>query len=301
MNKIFSTITALIILFIVCGTLTTARAAATEPDPLEVVAFGKEDKRSYISSLKSSLYYADIGERAGLEDELKVPVLDKSRTLKKCFTMKPYEVLVIPAGKTLTLTGGADIAGTIYIEEGGKLLLKKYSVTLTGSVLCDGRLSVTGGTLYCDDGSLLYVGEKGSFMAADRGGDETELNGRISANIGANVVCFGETNIPDPTFAAELVAAVYQRIEFGGYQKKAELVEDVESLMPSVEGFNSSLDFGDGDFADSYTILFSGGSCLKLYAHGSKSNGWSIIGGTDIQTPLAALKIYNEHRKTDNR
>lgn len=295
MNKIFSIIAAVMIVFIVCGTLTTARAAA-EPDPLEVVAFGKEDKRSYISSLKSSLYYADIGERAELETELKVPVLDKSRTLKKCFTMKPRDVLVIPAGKTLTLTGGADIAGTIYIEEGGKLLLERFSVTLTGSVLCDGALFVTGGTLYCSEGSLLYVGENGSFMAADKGGDETELNGRISAGVGANVVCFGETNIPDPTFAAEPVAAVYQRIEFAGSKKKAVIVEGLESLMPSVIGFNSGFHFGDGDFADCYTILFSGGSCVTFYASGTINQGWSKIGGADIQKPLAALKVYAQRK-----
>ncbi len=285
----------MIVIMGINGMLTSTHAFALDIDPIEVVMFGKADKKSYISGLKSSLYYADIDE------ELSVPVLNKSRKLKKCFTMKQSDVLVIPAGKTLTLTGGADIAGTIYIEKGGKLLLERYSVTLTGSVLCDGRLSVTGGTLYCDDGSLLYIGEKGSFMAADRGGNETELNGRIDVNVGANVVCFGETNIPDPTFAANPVAAVYQRIEFGGYQKKAELVDDVESLMPSVVGFDSSLHFGDGDFGDSYTILFSGGSCVKFYASGSKSNGWSDIGGFDIQLPLAALKIYAEYRKTDNR
>lgn len=280
------------------GTLTSTRAAAWEIDPIEVIMFGKEDKRSYISSLKSSLYYAEIGglNYADIDESLSIPVLDKSRKLKKCFTMKPSDVLVIPAGKTLTLTGGADIAGTIYIEEGGKLLLERFSVTLTGSILCDGELSVTGGTLLYSSDSLLYIGENGSFMATDRGGDEEELNGRIYSVIGASVVCFGETNIPDPTFAAKPVAAVYQRIDFGGAKKKAEIVENVESLMPSVVGFNSSFYFGDGDFADSYTILFSGGSCVTFYAYGTINQGWSSIGKADIQIPLAALKVYEERK-----
>ncbi len=136
--------------------LINTRVAALEIDPIEVVMFGKADKKSYISSMKSSLYYAEIGglNYADIEETLSIPVLDKSRTLKKCFTMKRGDVLVIPAGKTLTLTGGADIAGTIYIEEGGKLLLERFSVTLTGSILCDGELSVTGVTLLCGRDSL---------------------------------------------------------------------------------------------------------------------------------------------------
>lgn len=276
--------------------LINTRAAALEIDPIGVVMFGKADKKSYISSLKSNLYYAEIGglNYADIDESLSIPVLDKSRTLKKCFTMRRGDVLVIPAGKTLTLTGGADIAGTIYIEEGGKLLLEKYSVTLTGSILCDGELSVTGGTLLCGSNSLLYIGENGSFTATDRGGDENELNGRIDANAGANVICFGETNIPDPTFAAKPVAAVYQRIDFAGAKKKVEIVEDIESIMPSVVGFNSNFEYSEGAFYDSYTILFSGGSCVTFYASGSISNGWSTIGGYNVQIPLAALKIYAE-------
>lgn len=279
--------------------LINTRVAALEIDPIEVVMFGKADKKSYISSMKSSLYYAEIGglNYADIEETLSIPVLDKSRTLKKCFTMKRGDVLVIPAGKTLTLTGGADIAGTIYIEEGGKLLLERFSVTLTGSILCDGELSVTGGTLLCGSYSLLYIGENGSFTATDRGGDEDELNGRIDSLVGANVICFGETNIPDPTFAAQPIAAVYQRIDFAGAKKKTEIVADVECLLPSAVGFNSNFEYSEGAFYDNYTILFSGGSSVIFSAEGTIDKGWSSINGTDIRIPLAALKVYAERKK----
>ncbi|MDE6031737.1 MAG: hypothetical protein K2G32_08965, partial [Oscillospiraceae bacterium] len=202
------------------------------------------------------------------------------------------EKLIIPSGKTLTLRGGANIDGTIYIEEGGKLVFDKFSVNLTGKIMCFGTVSVTQGTLYCGDGSMLYVAEGGKFTAADRGGDENELNGRITMEPGADVVCLGTCNIPDPTFAAEPVAAVYCRVEFGGYSKKVSEVKTDLSDLLSVK-CSTDAGFGDGDFADVYTILFSGGSCVSYTADGTIEDGWSNIGGVNVQMMANLLSDYH--------
>lgn len=278
--------------FVVMGMLgTVASTAAFAEEDYEVVAYGRAAQKSYLSSIKSDLYYAKIQPEEFVPDAIKIPVLNKSRELKKYFTLKKDEVLVIPAGKTLTITGGADINGTVYIEKGGRLNLQKYSVTLAGSIVCDGVIAVTGGTLWCADGSLLYIGRSGQFTARDRGGDEEELNGRIDSSPRANVVCVGATNIPDPTFDGTPAAAIYHRDEFGGSVRKTSVMTgDIESLLDV--GYDTSDDYGDGDFADYYTILFSGGASVVFTAEGKLTSGWNRIGNVNVQLMSAALRKY---------
>ena len=52
----------MIVIMGINGMLTSTHAFALDIDPIEVVMFGKADKKSYISGLKSSLYYADIDD-----------------------------------------------------------------------------------------------------------------------------------------------------------------------------------------------------------------------------------------------
>lgn len=288
MNK--STRLAAIFAAFICITILSAslseNASAQDTTVSEIVNFGQASKKSTLSNFKSCLYYSDKFE------DVSVPVLKKSRVLKNCFTMSENEKLIIPSGKTLTLRGGADIDGTIYIEEGGKLVLDKFSVNLTGKIMCFGTVSVTNGTLYCGENSMLYVAEGGKFTAADRGSDESGLNGRVTAEPVSDVVCLGTCNIPDPTFAAEPVAAVYSRVEFGGYSKKVSEVKTDLSDLLSVK-CNTGAEFGDGDFADVYTVLFSGGSCVSYTADGTIEDGWSNIGGVNVQMMANLLSDYH--------
>ncbi len=263
-----------------------AQTAAAETVPVsDRITFGQVKKETHLSKLRSSLFYS-------YSDYTETPVLKKSRTLKNCFVLDKNETLIIPKGKTLTLCGGADIDGQIYIEKGGKLILDKFSVYLTGEIVCFGDLSVTNGTLYCSDGSMLYVADGGSFNASDCGGTAEELNGRVDADLGANVVCFGECNIPDPTFAAEPVAAVYCRWEYGGASKNVSPVENLDDIL-SVK-FSTDTAFSDMDFADCYTVFFSGGGCVVYVADGNISEGWSNIGNVNIEIANSALEDYRK-------
>ncbi len=276
------------IVSITAAALICAGAQTVSAETLPVsdrIAFGQVKKETHLSRIKGSLYYSD-------SDGTETPVLKKSRTLKNCFVLDRNETLIIPEGKTLTLCGGANIAGKIYIEKGGKLVLDKFSARLTGDIVCFGDLSVTNGTLYCSDGSMLYVADGGSFTAADGGGTAEELNGRVESDLGANVVCFGECNIPDPTFAAEPVAAVYCRWEFGGASKKVSPVENLDDIL-SVK-FSTDTAFSDMDFADCYTVFFSGGGCVVYVADGNISEGWSNIGNVNIEIANSALEDYRK-------
>ncbi len=277
----FAAIAAAII--ITAGAPVRPYAAADTVSVSETVDFGQAAKKSPLSKIKSDLFYFQT------EDD-KIPVLKKSRKIKNCFIIDEDETLIIPKGKTLTLCGGADIAGNIYIESGGKLVLDKFSVNLTGNIMCSGTISVKNGTLYCFDDSTLYVDKNGSFTAADGGGTEEELNGRIGAEHGANVVCLGKCNIPDPTFAAEPVSAVYCRQEFGGYVKKVQTVTDISKILEVKCGSDPS---EIADFADCYTVLFSGGGCVAYTANGTVENGWSNIAGVDVGLINSALREFN--------
>lgn len=226
----------------------------------------------------------------------------KSRKLKKRFVLKEGEMLIITAGKTLTITGGAEFYGNIYIEKGGKLKLEWYSTRLYGGVFCDGTLSVTGGTFHVFDEALLYISETGKFNAADRGicepEDGYELNGRVYISPNANSVCLGDTNIPDPYLSAEPVAAVYKREDFDGAKIFTEVITDKTRLNALINlPDNNSPSFSDGDFADCYTVLFDGGGAVTYTAYGNVDNGFNIIGGFDVQLIFSVLDRFHRHEE----
>lgn len=259
--------------------------AADSIDFTTRVSFGQAAEKCTLKSFKSCLTYA------GTEHN-NAPVLNKSRTLKKLFCLSKDETLIIPKGKTLKLTGGADIDGTIYIEKGGKLVLEKFSVRLNGSIFCDGKISVTGGTLYCADNSLLFINKPGSFNVADTGYDAEydEYNGRIDTAIGADTICFGKTNYPSPTFSSNPVAAVHRSVEFGGAKVKTELYTgDLNDLLKSTSSYKE-YDIWASDFFEAYTVLFDGGSSLDFA--GTKDKSWESIGGVNVSWLAQILDVY---------
>lgn len=289
-------ISLLIACIMAAGMSLTAAAettAASSAGPAPIVWGQAAEKRGLVH-IKSNLYYTVVDDWA----DIKVPVLKKSRTIKNCFVLKENESLVIPAGNTLKLTGGADIRGDIYIEDGGRLVIDKLSTYLSGTILCYGDISVTNGTFTCVNGSTLYIAECGSLNASDRGADADGLNGRVGTDMyGASVVCLGECNIPDPTFVAEPVAAVYRRTEFGGVVKKTEVITDGLDALLDTE-LTTDTYYGDSSFYDLYTVFFSGGGCVDLVAMGNKQHGWSNIAGANVQAMCHAARIYHDSCST---
>lgn len=285
MKRIAAKTIALILAAAVSAAVPTVSAYAENSiDYNSTLVYGQASEKCTLKSFKSNLTY--VGS------DYKVPVLNKSRTLKKQFCLSESETLIIPKGKTLKLTGGANIKGTIYIENGGSLVLEKYTVQLEGSIFCDGRISITGGTLSCGESALLFISEAGNFNVTDTGYDEEygEYNGRISVDTDADTVCLGKTNYPAPTFFQKPVAAVRTIVEFGGGKVKTELYSgDLNELMPGTVGC-AKFDPWSGDFFDSYTVLFDGGSCVKFT--GFKEHGWESIGGVNISWLTKILDIY---------
>lgn len=288
MKRIMSILVICIMAAAVSLTAFAENMGKTSASDEQVITWGQAAQKRGLENIKSNLYYAEVDEWVGIE----IPVLKKSRTIKNCFVLKEDEQLVIPAGKTLRLTGGADIHGSIYIEEGGSLVLDKLSVILTGDIVCYGDISMTNGTLACRDGSMLYIAERGNLKASDRGVYKDGLNGRISADIRADVVCLGSCNIPDPTFTAEPIAAVYCRTEFGGVSKDTKVVTEGLAELLETE-LTTDTYYEDSSFYDLYTVLFSGGGCIDFVAMGSIKQGWSSIGRANVQALDHAAQIYH--------
>ncbi len=110
MNKstILATVLAAFLCITASSTYLSSNAVAQSTGITETIDFRQASKKSTLANFRSNLYYSDKFE------DVSVPVLKKSRTLKNCFQMSENDMLIIPSGKTLSLQGGANIDGTIF-------------------------------------------------------------------------------------------------------------------------------------------------------------------------------------------
>lgn len=267
--------------------------SAEEPpynfDPTVQIMYGASSKTRYLSNIKKNLsYYETDGEN--------IAVLSKNREFKYCFVLKENETLVIPAGKTLTLTGGAKLYGTIYIENGGTLKLDYYTVLNYGSIICDGKFSITGGTFLGCDSSLLYIGKDGEITAIDRGVTTNDkygtnpLNGRITFDVASTVVCLGESNIPHPLFDSTPVAAICTEFRMGGCDYNISVMKNAAEINDLLynDYYRETADLHD--FASRFTVIFKGGSIDLIGRIDTKE--WVFINDVKIASIAQALDKY---------
>lgn len=249
------------------------------------VAFGQEAQKCSLKNLKTILYRYD--------NETGTPILKKTRMIKKCFILGEDEALIIPKGVTMTLNGGAVIKGRIYVENGGKLILKRYTTQLYGSIVSDGVVSITQGTLTCFSGSLLYIGEHGTFDCLTGYDEETKMfSGQVSNDPQADIICVGKTKYNNPIFNGTPVAAVgYNYICDGELIEKLDKVDDPGKLLPGVVGYGKYSVWGD-DYYDAYTVMFEGGGTVKYI--GNPEHGWNYIDNVPVSYYTAQLNKYRD-------
>lgn len=259
--------------------------SASAQDNSGVVAFGQEAQKCSLKNLKNILYRYD-GENG-------TPILKKTRLIKKCFILGEDEALIIPNGVTLTLNGGAVIKGKIYVENGGKLVLKRYSVDLYGSIVSDGTVSVTNGTLACFADSLLYIGEKGKFDCPVGYDDEAKIfTGQIWNAAQADTICLGKNTYNNPMFDGTPIAAVgYNYVCDGTRIEKLDNVSDPAVLLPGAVGYGTYSVWAD-DYYDAYTVMFAGGGTVKYV--GDPEKGWKYIDDVPVSFYTAQLNKYRD-------
>ena len=251
----------------------------------EVVTFGQEAKKCSLKNLKTILYRYD--------SENGTPILKKTRLIKKCFILGEDEALIIPKGVTMTLNGGSVIKGKIYVENGGKLILKRYTTQLYGSIVSDGVVSITRGTLTCFSGSLLYIGEHGTFDCLTGYDEGTKMfSGQVSNDPQADIICVGKTKYNNPIFNGTPIAAVGYNYVCDGMQiNKLDNVSDPAALLPGAVGYGTYSVWAD-DYYDAYTVMFAGGGTVKYV--GDPEKGWKYIDDVPVSFYTAQLNKYRD-------
>lgn len=257
--------------------------AAPEVDYTQVIVFGMKEKVVTLDNIEKSLKRIEGS-----------PVLNKSRKIKNCFSLGMFNSLTIPKGKTLTLSGGANLEGCIYIEKGGKLVIDRYSVENYGTIICDGTLEVTGGTLRLNNGSILYIGSTGKFNGKT-GYDEKmqSFNTRIYIEPEARVICLGSTDYPSSRFSSKPLAAVHRHVtddEAVGLKYTSKVItEGLDELIKT--GYTTTNFFGKEEF-DEYTVFFDGGSSITYT--GTPEAGWCGVGGEHMNSFVDHLQKYRD-------
>lgn len=143
-------------------------------------------------------------------DGVKVTTLAKSKTEKKAkLKLSCNEMLIVGKNVTLSLYKGADISGTVYVENGGKLLLAGGEITVSesGTVFADGTISINkAAALNVVNGGTVFVGKSGTMRAT------TEKS--LAFDEFSNIVCIGKTNSKNSCIARKTVDAyIYENGE----------------------------------------------------------------------------------------
>lgn len=234
------------------GSFLTAAAAAA------ILSAGALAADVPMSRLGSS---AEFFEQTYFNSDMKIAELNKSRSVKNTLVIEENETLVIPSGCKLTLKSGCDVKGTLYIENGGYLAASGGELSITGSVVNDGTVSVGAkAALSVLSGGELYTSPEGTFKSK---AGSLVLDNDITA------VCLGKFSISGCASEAKnvlignAVSAVRTHHVLTGI-RTSEVVgkEDIPNLSDAGYYLEDSVPAG-GEVV-MLTILFDNGSALKV-------------------------------------
>ncbi len=206
--------------------------------------------------------------------------LNKNKTIKDTLVISEDEILVVPEGCTLALYGGCKVDGTLFIENGAKLLVKNLKLEINGSVVNDGYAFFGAkSSLSVNDGGMLYSSAKGRITV------RTE---RVSLSEFGSTVCLGKGTFStsEAAFSPSVVGAVKVSVGVGGlgdiYRQEIVSAEDALAIAAADYFERNDLPFGGGD---TLVVLFSNGCTIK-YAFTTENDAYKIMG---IFRPHAAF------------
>lgn len=178
---------------------------------------------------------------------------------KTVLAVADNEILIVKSGVTLRLYKGAQVRGSIYIENGGSLYVSGGTLTISkgGSVLSDGLLYVgKQGKLSIKRGGELFVGNSGRLKAINEGD--------VTVKTGANAVCIGKSNIENSRIGKKAVAA------YTFANGKLSVSDKPSSLLPSGKDYCTDFTFQIGANLSTVTYIFDNGASVKALKHGKK-------------------------------
>lgn len=262
-----------------------------------VVSSAAESKTSSFEKLNK---YADV-----VEDWFgrSVSVLNKNVSFQNTFIMESGDFLVIPKGKTLRLNGGAEIKGSIYIENGGKLIFAGGRTFIDGTIVSDGTILRHMNTAVIYVNGALYVSPQGKLTEKDYGGAMAfEAGDTTTRSRTGSIVCLGKTNSKSKDVAAKPVAAVMGiRHYISDELEKCEVFTDsIEKLYPDPEKYFREEEYPSGGSRQTLSVLFDNGSVLyaeRPYSKEDRAN-YDKIFGLDVHLAMVALdKVRTDNSK----
>lgn len=186
-------------------------------------------------------------------DGVKVTTLSKSKSLKNAgLQLSNDEMLIVGKNVTLNLYKGADINGTVYVENGGKLLLSGGEITVSGSgtIFSDGMLSINKASKFkVGDGGTLFVGKTGTLR--------TTTEKSLYFDEFSNIVCIGKTNSKNICIARKVTEVyIYESGELHTAESPSEL------LPNGIDEYCTSL-ATNGKLDQKLIFIFDSGACIK--------------------------------------
>lgn len=228
---------------------------------------------------ENSVRARDLNSSALTEyiDGVKVTTLSKSKAMKNA-KLKLYsnEMLIIGENVTLSLHKGAEISGTVYIENSGKLLLADGEMTVSesGTVFSDGTLSINKAAELKVSGGTIFVGKNGTMrVTADKSLDFDELS---------DIVCIGKTNSKNIGIARKAADVyIYENSEL-------HTSEPPSALLPDGKDDYCTDLLKKGKSSQKLIFVFDSGACIKAE---KVNDRFSNIGGCKVS--IVGMKRKN--------
>ncbi|MDE7194475.1 MAG: hypothetical protein K2O14_10945 [Oscillospiraceae bacterium] len=217
-----------------------------------------------------------------------ISVLNKSVSVTKSLTVADGEFLVIPGGKSLSLKKGAEIDGDIYVAEGGKLTFGGGDVTINGSIVSDGTVTLKADANILVFGEI-YVSGKGTLSV---GSDE-----KLGVGESGEIVCLGKTNSKLLDIATNPIAAVFKRTDLAGKSTKTEVVTDnFDSVIPDPDKYYTQSEIPAGGTSSTLYLFFDNGACVSAnkISGNADSENYTGICGIYVRYALIAIDMAED-------
>lgn len=200
--------------------------------------------------------------------------LISDRTIKKgSLRIGSDQIFTVSRGTTLTLDKGMHVDGTLYIQKGGKVVVRGNTLINCGNIICDGELCIGENAWF----SLL----KESKLLVNKSGSLEVNCDYVTFNNTADILCLGELKYEylseyevDMLKANPILAIVKGRN--GENYKKVTSKKTLEKYLDGLQTY----DMANGDYK-SVSMMFDSGTVLKFTKLGDITGS---IGTVDVTT-----------------
>ena len=200
--------------------------------------------------------------------------LKKNKSIKDTLVISADETLVVPKGCTLALYSGCIVDGTLFVENGARLLVKSHKIEINGSVVNDGYAFFGAkSSLLLNDSGMLYTSAKGRIIVS---------TDKVVIAESSSTVCLGKGSFStaEAAFNPSIVGAVMISVGVGGLGDiyKQEILTAEETIAID-EADYSHINEPPLGGSNTMVVLFDNGCTIK-YALVTENGAYRIVGIT---------------------